>query len=296
MKILEKKLGIMLIEQYGKKYIRFDGGEIAEAILQVEITNEETERILNKEITMESVVNYYDNQGLCSKDTLRYSLIRDYLLTFDKYNEDRIMETIEKLKKYGDIFFEFYDFVLYENFPTEDRIEVEGYTAEKLYNTTMLNPLGAYNYLIYLRDNPEEALAYLKAGLPVKDVIVFNDESNEETLTDRGKLISTMELPNNIRTLSEKERNEIICETIIKVSRLLKAIKCDSSEYQLSRRQQATKNNAINKIKAKEFLEAYYEIEDFVDDYGDKHNGKVFEIEKQEINTLMAIIYNDIKQ
>lgn len=296
MKILEKKLGIMLIEQYGKKYIRFDGGEIAEAILQVEITNEETERILNKEITMESVVNYYDNQGLCSKDTLRYSLIRDYLLTFDKYNEDRIMETIEKLKKYGDIFFEFYDFVLYENFPTEDRIEVEGYTAEKLYNTTMLNPLGAYNYLIYLRDNPEEALAYLKAGLPVKDVIVFNDESNEETLTDRGKLISTMELPNNIRTLSEKERNEIICETIIKVSKVLKKIKCDSSEYKLSQRQQATKNNAINKIKAKDFLEAYYEIADFVDDYGDRHNGKVFEIEKQEINNLISIIYNNIKQ
>ena len=296
MKILEKKLGIMLIEKKKKKYIRFDGGEIAEAILQVEITNEETERILNKEITMESVVNYYDNQGLCSKDTLRYSLIRDYLLTFDKYNEDRIMETIEKLKKYGDIFFEFYDFVLYENFPTEDRIEVEGYTAEKLYNTTMLNPLGAYNYLIYLRDNPEEALAYLKAGLPVKDVIVFNDESNEETLTDRGKLISTMELPNNIRTLSEKERNEIICETIIKVSKVLKKIKCDSSEYKLSQRQQATKNNAINKIKAKDFLEAYYEIEDFVDDYGDRHNGKVFEIEKQEINNLISIIYNNIKQ
>ena len=296
MKILEKKLGIMLIEQYGKKYIRFDGGEIAEAILQVEITNEETERILNKEITMESVVNYYDNQGLCSKDTLRYSLIRDYLLTFDKYNEDRIMETIEKLKKYGDIFFEFYDFVLYENFPTEDRIEVEGYTAEKLYNTTMLNPLGAYNYVIHLRDNPEEALAYLKAGLPVKDVIVFNDESNEETLTDRGKLISTMELPNNIRTLSEKERNEIICETIIKVSKVLKKIKCDSSEYKLSQRQQATKNNAINKIKAKDFLEAYYEIADFVDDYGDRHNGKVFEIEKQEINNLISIIYNNIKQ
>ena len=51
-----------------------------------------------------------------------------------------------------------------------------------------------------------------------------------------------------------------------------------------------------NKIKAKVFLEAYYEIVDFVDDYGDRHNGKVFEIEKQEINTLMATIYNDIKQ
>ena len=296
MKILEKEPGIMLIEQYGKKYIRFDGGEIVEDILQVEITNEETERILNKEITMEGVVNYYDNQGLCSKDTLRYSLIRDYLLTFDKYNEDRIIEIIEKLKKYGDIFFEFYDFVLYENFPTEDGIEVEGYTAEKLCNTTMLNPLGAYNYLIYLRDNPEEALEYLKARLPVKDVIVFNNESNEEILTDRGKLISTMELPNNIRRVSEKERNEVICENIIKVSKVLKKIKCDSSEYKLSQRQQATKNNAINKIKAKDFLEAYYEIVDFVDDYGDRHNRKIFEMEKKEVNNLISIIYNNIKQ
>lgn len=119
---------------------------------------------------------------------------------------------------------------------------------------------------------------------------------DEAILIDRDNLIKTMTLPKNIRSLSEEERNEIICETIIKVSRLLKAIKCDSSEYKLSQRQQATKNNAINKIKAKDFLEAYYEIVDFVDDYGDRHNGKVFEIEKQEINTLMAIIYNDIKQ
>lgn len=119
---------------------------------------------------------------------------------------------------------------------------------------------------------------------------------DEAILTSRDKLINTMELPNNIRKLSEEERNEIICETIIKVSKVLKEIKCDSSEYQLSRRQQATKNNAINKIKAKEFLEAYYEITDFVDDYGNRHNGKIFETEKQEINNLISIIYNNIKQ
>lgn len=153
MKILEKNQGIILLEQYGKKYIRFDGGEIAEAILQVEITDEETERILNKEITMESVVNYYDNQGLCSIDTLRYSLIRDYLLTFDKYNEDKIIEIIGNLKKYGDIFFEFYDYVLYEEF-IEDGLVVEGYSAKQLYEISKFNPLDAYTYLIYLRDNP----------------------------------------------------------------------------------------------------------------------------------------------
>ena len=105
-----------------------------------------------------------------------------------------------------------------------------------------------------------------------------------------------MQLPNNIRSLSEEERNKIISETIIKVSKILKEIQCDSSEYKLSKRQQRTKDNAINNIKSKEFLEAYYEITDFVDDYGDRHNGKIFVTEKQEINNLISIIYNNIKQ
>lgn len=119
---------------------------------------------------------------------------------------------------------------------------------------------------------------------------------DEVILTDRDKIIRTMALPSNIRELSEKEKNEIICETIIKLSKVLKKIQCDSSEYQLSQRQQKTKSNAINNIKSKDFLGAYYEIVDFVDDYGDRHNGKVFEMEKKEINNLISIIYNNIKQ
>lgn len=161
MKILEKNPGIMLLEQYGKDYIRWDAGSISDCLLQIEINKEEKSKILNKEITMESVVYYYENQGLCSKDTLRYSLIRDYLLTFDKYNEDRIIEIIENLKKYGDIFFEFYDYVLYEEF-IEDGLVVEGYSAKQLYEISKFNPLDAYTYLIYLRDNPQEALKQLK--------------------------------------------------------------------------------------------------------------------------------------
>ena len=157
----------MLIEQYFKDYIRWDAGSISDCLLQIEINKEEKSKILNKEITMESVVNHYDNQGLCSKDNLRYSLIRDYLLTFDKYNEDRIIQIIENLKKYGDIFFEFYDYVLYEEF-IEDGLVVEGYSAKQLYETSKFTPLDAYLYLVYLRENPDEALANIKAGLPTK--------------------------------------------------------------------------------------------------------------------------------
>lgn len=119
--------------------------------------------------------------------------------------------------------------------------------------------------------------------------------SYKEELTDRDHLIKAMELPNNIRSLSEEEQNKIIIKTIININEILKNIQCHNSEYELSKRQQATKNNTLNHIKVGEFLEAYYEITDFVDNYGNNHNGKVFETEKQEIYNLIMILYNKIK-
>jgi hypothetical protein len=47
-------------------------------------------------------------------------------------------------------------------------IKVEGFTACQLATNYPLSPLGAYNYLIYLREMPVQALADLEAGLPRK--------------------------------------------------------------------------------------------------------------------------------
>lgn len=127
------------------------------------------------------------------------------------YSEKRANIMISKIAIYNDIFEEFFNYARVGKFCKKDntQTEVHGYTAEELNRDYNLSPLGAYNYLIYLRDNPEEALAYLKEGLPVKDVSIFNKEPSEENLADRGKLIKTMELPNNIRKLSEKERGQL---------------------------------------------------------------------------------------
>ncbi len=136
------------------------------------------------------------------------------------------------------------------------------------------------------------------AELKISNPNYIDKAEKEQELNSNNRyiLIKTMELPSDIRKLSEEERNKIISETIIKVSKVLKEIQCDDTEYELSKRQQATKNNAINNIKSKKFLEAYFEITDFVDDYGDRHNGKIFATEKKEINNLISIIYNNIKQ
>lgn len=50
--------------------------------------------------------------------------------------------------------------------PASHCYKVQGYSAEQLCRTTCLTPLGAFNYLIYLQERPEEALANLNAGLP----------------------------------------------------------------------------------------------------------------------------------
>lgn len=179
----------MLIEQYGNRYIRYDAGQISDVLLQIKINEDEFDRVQKEEITMESVVNYYDNRGLCSVDELRNSLIKDYLCTVSDYSEKRLNSIITKLIAHKDIYFEFYDFVLYEQFP-EDAIVVEGLSAQQLAANYPLSPLGAYNYLIYLREMPEKALADLKAGLPTKD------SSKIEAITNQEEVQKTMDEKN----------------------------------------------------------------------------------------------------
>jgi hypothetical protein len=70
------------------------------------------------------------------------------------------------LKQDMKVLFEFKHYVATGEFvPEKFSYKVQGYSAEQLYKTTYLEALGAFNYLIYLKKNPKEALANLKAGL-----------------------------------------------------------------------------------------------------------------------------------
>ncbi len=84
-------------------------------------------------------------------------------------SEEQSLKAWNYLKQDMHILFEFKYYVANGIFvPEKYCYKVEGYSAEQLCKTKMLNPLEAYNYLIYLRYNPDEALANLKAGLPRK--------------------------------------------------------------------------------------------------------------------------------
>lgn len=166
MEILKRENGILLLNQYNKNYIRFMAGGISDKLYQISITDEEVSLIINNEVTCDLVVNKYMNLNLNLPEGLIVRTLMDYLDYTTEYSEKRKTAIIEKLQRYGDIYNEFYYFVLRGTF--EDGVKERGFCASKLVAEYPLSPLGAYNFLIYLRENPNNALADLKAGLPRK--------------------------------------------------------------------------------------------------------------------------------
>lgn len=81
----------------------------------------------------------------------------------------RAVLSIQKLKAHKDIYEEFVNVIGDKDFSKlENAIEIHGFTAEQLSKDYPLSILGAYNYLIYLREEPQRALEDLKKGLPRK--------------------------------------------------------------------------------------------------------------------------------
>ena len=78
--------------------------------------------------------------------------------------------TYQELAAHADILEEFSRGITDEGFrwDSELSVEVEGWTAQRLRETTMLAPTGVYTYLVYLREEPNAAIEMLKRGLPRK--------------------------------------------------------------------------------------------------------------------------------
>ncbi len=93
--------------------------------------------------------------------------IMNYLVIERGMTEKVAKGILNKLSTFDDIRDEFCLWLDTRVFP-ESGIFVENMNAKKLNETTYLSPVGAYTFLVYLRENPDEALKKLKAGLPKK--------------------------------------------------------------------------------------------------------------------------------
>lgn len=93
--------------------------------------------------------------------------IRDYLkIEHSDMSDEKIQKSIDKLKAHNDIFDAFHQYIMTNEYP--DTPEIEEYTPKKLHEEVQdkLSPIGIMNYMIYLREDPKNAIEDLRAGLP----------------------------------------------------------------------------------------------------------------------------------
>ena len=107
---------------------------------------------------------------LATKGNSKEEMLCRYIQQKYGCSEKRSRVMVSQMLPYNDIFEEFFNYALVGKFCKKDKSQIEicGYTAEVLNRDFNLSPLGAYNFLVYLKEEPERAIADLKAGLPRK--------------------------------------------------------------------------------------------------------------------------------
>ena len=108
--------------------------------------------------------------GSMLKRILKEEMLCRYIQQKYGYSEEISRAMVDRMLPYNDIFEEFFNYACIGKFCKKDKRQTEicGYTAEVLNRDFNLSPLGAYNFLVYLKEEPEHAIADLKAGLPRK--------------------------------------------------------------------------------------------------------------------------------
>lgn len=171
--IIAKHKGYQLIERYERQYIRFWGGRDSNMPCEFPISSDDAKRASANPVVIEELVSHAKTQIPWTAESFFRLGITEYLTHHMSFTQDRVKKTYENLSRHPDIRNEFYLYVLEGKFPT-GLLAVEGFTAEHLTNNYPFSPLGAYNYLIYLREMPQQALAFLQTGLPSKDSAYLN--------------------------------------------------------------------------------------------------------------------------
>lgn len=101
-----------------------------------------------------------------SKEEMLYRYIQQKF----GYSKEKSKTMVDQMSLYTDIFDEFFNYARIGKYCKKDKTKTEvcGYTAERLITEYNFSPLGAYNFLVYLKEYPECALKDLAVQLPRK--------------------------------------------------------------------------------------------------------------------------------
>ena len=120
--------------------------------------------------TVEYAKETLNRRYLAAKGNSKEEILCRYIQQKYGYSEKRSRVMVGQMLPYNDIFEEFLNYACVGKFRKEDKSQIEicGYTAEVLNRDFNLSPLGSYNFLVYLKEEPERAIADLMARLPRK--------------------------------------------------------------------------------------------------------------------------------
>lgn len=141
--------------------------------IEISISGRRTETEIGLSYSDEKKINLLPLLYEVETSTFGYNdydkTIIDLLKNEYRMSEKRAVLTVQKLLSHKDIYDEFVEAAT-SGKPASgsSAIKVEGFTAEELHSKYPLSLLGAYNFLIYLRESPKTALEDLKKGLPKK--------------------------------------------------------------------------------------------------------------------------------
>ena len=141
--------------------------------IEISISGRRTETEIGLSYSDEKKINLLPLLYEVETSTFGYNdydkTIIDLLKNEYRMSEKRAVLTVQKLLSHKDIYDEFVMTATSGEYADRSSaIKAEGFTAEALNTEYPLSLLGAYNFLIYLRESPEAALEELKKGLPKK--------------------------------------------------------------------------------------------------------------------------------
>ena len=167
MNILKRYKGYLLIERYNRYYIRFYGGREENMPCEIPISEDDAKKVLISGIAIQEIICDAKKNIKWIADSFYEMGIIHYLIYEANVSELIAQKWYKKFYHNPDIRNEFYDFIMTGSYPSNP-VKVEGFTAKELASNYPLSVVGAYNYLIYLREKPIEALNNLAKGLPIK--------------------------------------------------------------------------------------------------------------------------------
>ena len=231
MNVLKEYKGYQLVERYDKTYIRFWGGREEDMPCEFPISKTDAERVINEASVIDELLSIAKTQIEWTANSFYKIGIAEYILHHMKLSQTRAEKSYEKIAQYTDICKEFYQYIMDDEVFTPNPIKVEGFTAQHLATNYPLSALGAYNYLIYLREMPEKALADLKAGLPTRD------SSKIEAIINQEEVQKTMDEKNVTPVEGAEQVTEVPNEAEVPQSELL--AKLDAVQQALATLQQS---------------------------------------------------------